>query len=74
MIPFFGPPIAPPRPLPVPLPVIATFRPPHQCKIKGKWQPCPPPQANVPGPLPVLGAVAAFGWSRKLRQRIKELQ
>jgi hypothetical protein len=54
--------------------VIATFRPPHQCKIKGKWQPCPPPQANVPGPLPVLGAVAAFGWSRKLRQRIKELQ
>ena len=28
-----------------------------------------PPQSNsVPGPLPVLGAVAAFGSVRKLRQ------
>jgi hypothetical protein len=27
--------------------------------------------ATVPGPLPALGAVAAFGFSRKLRQRIK---
>jgi hypothetical protein len=26
---------------------------------------------NVPGPLPVLGAGAAFGFSRKLRSRIK---
>lgn len=26
---------------------------------------------EVPGPLPILGAVAAFGYSRKLRQRIK---
>jgi hypothetical protein len=26
---------------------------------------------EVPGPLPVLGAAAAFGWSRRLRQRIK---
>jgi len=25
----------------------------------------------VPGPLPVLGAAAAFGYSRKLRKRIK---
>jgi hypothetical protein len=24
----------------------------------------------VPGPLPLLGAAAAFGWSRKLRQRM----
>jgi hypothetical protein len=28
-------------------------------------------QANVPGPLPVLGLAAAFGFSRKLRKRIK---
>jgi hypothetical protein len=27
---------------------------------------------SVPGPLPVLGAGAAFGFSRKLRQRIKQ--
>jgi len=26
---------------------------------------------NVPGPLPILGAGAAFGFSRKLRGRIK---
>lgn len=26
----------------------------------------------VPGPLPILGAVAAFGFSRKLRKRIKQ--
>lgn len=26
---------------------------------------------GVPGPLPVLGALAAFGYSRKLRQRIQ---
>jgi len=26
--------------------------------------------ASVPGPLPLLGAGAAFGWSRKLRKRI----
>lgn len=25
----------------------------------------------VPGPLPILGAAAAFGYSRKLRKRIK---
>jgi hypothetical protein len=27
--------------------------------------------ASVPGPLPILGAAAAFGFSRKLRKRIK---
>jgi hypothetical protein len=26
---------------------------------------------DVPGPLPFLGAAAAFGWSRKLRQKTK---
>jgi hypothetical protein len=26
--------------------------------------------APVPGPLPLLGAAAAFGWSRRLRRRI----
>ena len=30
------------------------------------------PQQQVPGPLPILGVVAAFVYSRKLRRRIKE--
>ena len=30
-----------------------------------------PTAAPVPGPLPALGAAAAFGFSRKLRKRIK---
>jgi hypothetical protein len=29
-----------------------------------------PMAASVPGPLPLLGAGAAFGWSRQLRKRI----
>jgi hypothetical protein len=29
----------------------------------------PPPPASVPGPLPLFGATAAFGWSRHLRRR-----
>jgi hypothetical protein len=28
-------------------------------------------QSQVPGPVPVLGAAAAFGFSRRLRQRLK---
>jgi hypothetical protein len=28
----------------------------------------------VPGPLPLLGASAAFGWSRKLRRQVKKAQ
>ena len=28
---------------------------------------------DTPGPLPLLGAGAAFGWSRKLRSRVKPL-
>jgi hypothetical protein len=28
-------------------------------------------ERSVPGPLPILGAAAAFGWSRKLRKRLK---
>jgi len=31
----------------------------------------PAGSANVPGPLPILGLAAAFGFSRKLRNRIK---
>jgi hypothetical protein len=27
--------------------------------------------ASVPGPLPILGVTATFGFSRKLRKRIK---
>ena len=30
----------------------------------------PSPPSAVPGPLPLLGAGAAFGWSRRLRKRI----
>ena len=26
--------------------------------------------SSVPGPLPLLGAAAAFGWSRRLRKRL----
>lgn len=29
-----------------------------------------PAAADVPGPLPLFGAAAAFGWSRRLRKRI----
>jgi len=29
------------------------------------------PQASVPGPLPLFGAGAAFGWCRRLRRRVK---
>jgi hypothetical protein len=29
------------------------------------------PRSKVPGPLPLLGAGAAFGFSRRLRQRVK---
>jgi hypothetical protein len=28
------------------------------------------PSSVVPGPLPVLGGMAAFGWSRRLRRRV----
>lgn len=31
----------------------------------------PPPPTSVPGPLPVLGAGAAFSWSRRLRRTLK---
>jgi hypothetical protein len=31
----------------------------------------PVSSAAVPGPLPLFGAAAAFGWSRQLRRRIK---
>jgi hypothetical protein len=29
-----------------------------------------PTPSSVPGPLPLMGAAAAFGWTRKLRRRI----
>ena len=31
-----------------------------------------PTPNRVPGPLPLLGAGAAFGWSRRLRQRVRQ--
>lgn len=30
------------------------------------------PVIDVPGPLPLFGAGAAFGWSRRLRRRVKK--
>ena len=30
----------------------------------------PPPPSSVPGPLPILGVAAAFGYSRRLRKRV----
>jgi uncharacterized repeat protein (TIGR03803 family) len=30
--------------------------------------------APVPGPLPLMGAAASFGWSRRLRRRIKSVR
>jgi hypothetical protein len=32
----------------------------------------PPPGSPVPGPLPLVGAAAAFGFSRRLRSRINK--
>ena len=29
-------------------------------------------EVPVPGPLPVLGAGAAFGWARRLRKRVRQ--
>ena len=40
----------------------------------GSCAPTPPPTSDVPGPLPLLGVGAAFGYSRRLRQRIARLQ
>ncbi|WP_216904621.1 hypothetical protein [Synechococcus sp. CCY 9618] len=31
-----------------------------------------PPGTAVPGPVPLLGAAAGFGWSRKLRRRLRD--
>jgi hypothetical protein len=36
--------------------------------------PKPPDGAPVPTPLPLLGAGAAFGWSRRLRRRVGRFQ
>lgn len=33
--------------------------------------PSPSPSSSVPGPLPVFGIAAAFGWSRRLRKRLQ---
>lgn len=35
---------------------------------EGRYRPAKP--VNAPGPLPVLGAAAAFRWSRRLRARV----
>jgi hypothetical protein len=42
--------------------------------VSGVWAQATPfnDDTPVPGPLPVFGAAAAFGFSRKLRKRIKD--
>jgi len=35
------------------------------------WAKAAPAASTVPGPLPALGAAAAFSFSRKLRKRLK---
>jgi hypothetical protein len=37
------------------------------------FSPVTPVPSSVPGPIPLFGAAAAFGWSRQLRRRIKTL-
>lgn len=37
---------------------------------QGNWQIKAAYAIPVPGPLPILGTAAAFGWSRQLRRRI----
>jgi hypothetical protein len=39
-------------------------------KVGGKPKPPEAPPDGVPGPVPALGAAAAFGFSRRLRRRI----
>jgi hypothetical protein len=34
----------------------------------------PTPPASVPAPLPLFGASAAYGWSRRLRRRLSNPQ
>ena len=34
----------------------------------------PMPGAPVPGPLPLMGAAAPFGWSRRLRRRMQHVR
>ncbi len=40
-------------------------------KVGGLYKPPFAPPNTVPGPLPIFGAAAAFGFSRKLRHRLK---
>jgi hypothetical protein len=42
-----------------------------QVVLGPKNPPNDPPISTVPGPVPAIGAFAAFGFSRKLRKRIK---
>lgn len=32
------------------------------------------PISSVPGPVPILGAISAFGWSRRVRKRLRAAQ
>jgi hypothetical protein len=40
-------------------------------QVGGSFNANPPAPATVPGPVPLLGATAAFAFSRKLRSRIR---
>lgn len=51
-----------------PIPVFLQENPPGT-PVYGYWN---PNIAFVPGPLPAMGAAAAFGWARRLRKQIKQ--
>jgi len=44
---------------------------PNETRTWAQATPYTPPAAAVPAPLPLFGTAAAFGFSRKLRKRIK---
>jgi hypothetical protein len=60
----------PPPPPGLPPGMDTPNEPPACCSPITPEPPAPPNENDVPGPVPVLGAAAAYGWSRKLRKRI----
>ena len=50
---------------------VPTGTPPECCSPLNPENPVPPNDDNdVPGPVPAMGAAAAYGWSRRLRRRL----
>jgi hypothetical protein len=55
----------------IPPAVISAYYPPGGSAAWAQASLVSPPAAPAPGPLPLFGAAAAFGFSRKLRRRIQ---